>query len=116
MSEQSTGTKAFEEKVSAQLQDAKSQIESIEARAKGTMAQAQVDAVNRLKIARKEIDKRRQELKTSGEANAAQIKAGIEADIAKLGAELEHFGAKLQGQAAQSRHHNGSTGRGKSRH
>jgi hypothetical protein len=41
--------KAHDEKISAQLQEAKSQIEQIEARAKGKMTQAEIDAINGLK-------------------------------------------------------------------
>ena len=58
MIEQSVGIKAFEEKLSAQLQEAKSQIEGIEAHAKGKLAQAEIDAINGLKIKRQEIDKK----------------------------------------------------------
>ena len=100
MSEQSAGTKAFEEKVSAQLQEAKSQIEGIEARAKGTMAQAEIDALNGLKAKRQEIDKKRQDLKTSGETKAAQLKADIEADMAKFKTSLDQLGTKVKSQVA----------------
>ena len=61
MSEQSAGIKAFEEKISAQLQEAKSKIDEIDARAKGKMAQAEIDAINSLKSKRQEIDKKRQD-------------------------------------------------------
>jgi len=44
----SAGLKAFEEKVSAQLQKAKSEIEEAEARAKGKMAQAEIKAIKGL--------------------------------------------------------------------
>ncbi len=43
----------------------------------GKLAQAEIDAINSLKAKRQEIDKKRQDLKTSGEAKAAQIKAEI---------------------------------------
>lgn len=100
MNEQSAQIKAFEEKVSAQLQEAKTQIEGIEARAKGTMAQAEIDALNGIKTKRQEIDKKRQDLKTSGEAKAAQLRAEIEADVAKLKVSLDQFGAKVKSQSA----------------
>jgi len=100
VSEQSAGIKAFEEKVSAQLQEAKSQIDGIEAHAKGKLAQAEIDAINSLKAKRQEIDKKRQDLKTSSEAQSAQIKAEIEADMAKFKASLEQFGKKVKSQVA----------------
>jgi hypothetical protein len=92
--------KTFEEKVSAQLHEAKSQIESIEASAKGKLAQAEIDAISSLKTTRHEIDKKSRELKTAGEARAAQIRAEIEADLAKFNAEVQQFGSKLKGKAA----------------
>jgi hypothetical protein len=92
--------KTFEEKVSAQLHEAKSQIESIEASAKGKLAQAEVDAISSLKTTRHEIDKKSQELKTAGEAKAAQIRAEIEADLAKFNAAVEHFASKLKSKSA----------------
>jgi hypothetical protein len=49
-------TKAYEEKINAQLQQAKAQLGDFEARAKGKMAQAEIDTVNRLKTKHQEID------------------------------------------------------------
>lgn len=100
MSRHHVEPKTFEEKVSAHLHDAKSQIEAIEASAKGELAQAEVDAINSLKKQRQEIEKKSQDLKTSGQERAAQIKAEIEADIAKFNAAVERFGAKLKSKAA----------------
>jgi uncharacterized protein involved in exopolysaccharide biosynthesis len=64
------------------------------------LAQAEIDAINSLKAKRQEIDKKRQDLKTSGEAKAAQIKAEIEADLAKFKASLDQFGTKVKSQVA----------------
>ena len=100
MSEQSAGIKAFEEKVSAQLQEAKAKIDEIEAHAKGKVAQAEIDAIISLKTKRQEIEKKRQELKTSGEAKAAQIKAEIETDMARFKASLDQIGTKVKSQVA----------------
>ena len=100
MSKHQAEPKTFEEKVSAQLHEANSQIEAIEARAKGKLAQAEVNAINGLKTMRREIDKKSQDLKTSGEAKAAQIKAEIEADLAKFKASLEQFSTKVKSHSA----------------
>jgi len=100
MNGQSATIKAFEEKLSAQLQEAKSQIDGIEARAKGKMAQAEIDAINVLKTQRQEIEKKRQDLKTSGEAKAAQLKSEIEADMAKFKTLLDQLGTKVKSQVA----------------
>ena len=100
MNEQSATIKAFEEKLSAQLQEAKSQIDGIEGRTKGKMAQAEIDAINGLKTQRQEIEKKRQYLKTSGEAKAAQLKSEIEADMAKFKTSLDQLGTKVKSQVA----------------
>jgi hypothetical protein len=100
MNGQSATIKAFEEKLSAQLQEAKSQIDGIEARAKGKMAQAEIDTIKGLKTQSQEIEKKRQDLKTSGEAKAAQLKSEIEADMAKFKTSLDQLGTKVKSQAA----------------
>lgn len=100
MDGQSATIKAFEEKLGAQLREAKSQIDGIEARAKGKMAQAEIDAINGLKTQSQEIEKKRQDLKASGEAKAAQLKSEIEADMAKLKTSLEQFGTNPKSHAA----------------
>ncbi len=94
------GPKTFGEKVSAQLHEAKSQIDAIEASAKGTLADAEVNTINTLKTMREEIEKKSQELKTSGEARAAQLKTEIEAELAKFKASLGQVGAKSKSHSA----------------
>jgi len=86
--------KAYEEKVSAQLQQVKAKLDELVARGKGTTAQAEIDVINHLKAKHSEIEKKRQDLKTSGDAKLEQIKAEIEADIAKLRTSLEQATAK----------------------
>ncbi len=39
-------TKAYEEKISAQLQQTRTQLEELEARAKGKMAQAEIETIH----------------------------------------------------------------------
>jgi len=96
MSTQSVTTKAFEEKISAQLQQAKAQLGELEAHAKSKMAQAEIDTINHLKTKQQEIDKKRQDLKTTGEAKVEQVKAEIDADVAKLKTSLAELATKLK--------------------
>ena len=95
-----TDIKAFEEKVSAELQAAKSQIETIEKNAKGKLQQAQIEAINAFKAWTQELDKKRQSLKTSAVAQAAQLKTEIEADIAKFKGSLAELHSKFNNHAA----------------
>ncbi len=89
-------TKAYEEKINAQLQQAKAQLGDFEARAKGKMAQAEIDTVNRLKTKHQEIDKKRQNLKTSDQAKVGQAKAEIGTELAKLKTSMAELATKLK--------------------
>jgi len=93
--------KAHEEKVSAQLHEAKALLDEIEAHARKRKAQAEIDTINRLKTKKQEIEKKwQQHLKTAGEAALAlKIKADIEADLAKLKTSSEEVAAKLKTQS-----------------
>jgi hypothetical protein len=88
--------KAYEEKISAELQLAKAQLSEFEARGKGKMAQAEIDTINRLKTRQREIDKKRQDLKTVADAKVEQVKAEIDADLAKLKTSVADLATKLK--------------------
>jgi len=92
----SSDTKAYEEKINAQLQQAKAQLSEFEANAKAKASPAQIETINRLKAKHQEIDKKRQNLKTAGDAKAGQVKAEIDADVAKLKTSLADLGTKLK--------------------
>ena len=92
----SATTKAYEEKINAQLQQAKAQLGEFESRAKGKMAQAEIDTINHLKTKQQQIDKKRQDLKTVGEAKVEQAKAEIDSEIAKLKTSLSELATKLK--------------------
>ena len=95
------GAKAHEDKISAQLHEAKALLDEIEAQAKKKKAQAEIETITDLKARKQEIDKKWQDLKTAGEAKVgSHIKDDIEADIAKFKASLDHFRAKHKGHSA----------------
>src|SRR6516165_4200207 len=89
-------TKAYEEKVSAQLHEVKAQLGEFESRAKARAAQNEIDAIKRLKSKHDEIDQRRQQLKTVGDAKFGQVKSEIDADVAKLRTSLTDLASKLK--------------------
>ena len=89
-------TRTFEENVRAQLEKSKSQMQEIEALAKGRASQAVKDAINGLKNKRQEIDKKYQGLKTSADTKA---KAEIQADLDKFNIVLGQVAAKLKSPA-----------------
>ena len=88
--------KTFEETVRSQLERSKSQMEEIEALAKGRASQAEIDAINALKKKRQEIDTKYQELKTSAQTKA---KTEIQADLEKFNVMLGQVAAKLKSPA-----------------
>jgi hypothetical protein len=96
MSAQNVTAKAYEEKVSAQLQQAKAQLAEFEARAKGKMGQAEIDTIIQLKAKHQELDKKRQDLKTAGDAKVEQVKPEIDLELAKLKTSLAEVGTKLK--------------------
>lgn len=100
MDTHNTEMKAYEEKVSAQLREAKAKIDEFQAHVKGKAAEAEVHAIDTLKTKQQEIEKKRQELKTAGEARAAQIKAEIDAGLANLKSSSEQLAAKIKAHAA----------------
>ena len=98
MSAQNVDTKAFEEKINSDLQQTKAQLGEFESRAKGKMGQAEIDTINRLKTKHQEIDKKRQDLKTVGDAKVEQVKAEIDADVANLRTSLAQLATKVKGE------------------
>src|SRR5262249_16100679 len=92
----SSETKAYEEKISAQLQRAKAQLTEFEANVKAKCSPAQIETINGLNAKQQEIENKRQELKPAGDAKAGQVKAEIDADVAKLKTSLADLGTKLK--------------------
>ena len=98
MSPENPTIKAYEDKIGAQLLQAKGQLAEFESRAKAKMAQGEIDTINRLKTKHQEIDRKRQNLKTVGDAKLAHAKAEIDADMANLKNSLAELNAKLKGE------------------
>ena len=94
--------KAYREKISAQLQEAKAVLSGVEAQAKGKLAQSEIDTITRLKAKNQEIDKKvHQDLKVTGEVTlVAKIKSDIDAEMAKFKASLDQLNTKLKSQPA----------------
>ena len=94
--------KAYQQKISAQLQEAKAVLDGFEAHAKGKLAQSEIEQITRLKTKKQEIDKKlHQDLKTAGEVTlAAKIKADIDTDMAKFKTSVDQVAAKIKSQSA----------------
>ena len=92
--------KAYQEKINAQLLEAKALLNGFEAHAKGKLAQSEIDTIARLKAKNQEIDKKlHHDLKTAGEvAVAAKVKADIDAEMAKFKTSVDQLAAKFKSQ------------------
>ncbi len=92
--------KAYQDKINAQLQEAKALLNGFEAHAKGKMAQSEIEAITRLKAKHQEIEKKvHHDLKTAGEvAVAAKVKADIDAEVAKFKTSVDQLAAKFKSQ------------------
>jgi hypothetical protein len=94
--------KAYQEKVSAQLQEAKAVLNGLEAHAKGKLAQSEIDTIARLKAKHQEIDNKvHHDLKATGAVVlAAKIKSDIDAEVTKFKTSVDQLSAKVKGQPA----------------
>jgi len=88
--------KTYEEKVKAQLQGAKARLEQFEAKASEKGAQAETAAINSLKTAKQNIDRKLQDLKTTHSSNVARAKADIDADVVTIKASIDELAAKAK--------------------
>jgi len=92
--------KAYEEKISAQVQEAKARLEQIEAKAKEKKAQADIAVIGSLKTAKQNIDRKLQDLRTTHDAHVAHAKADIDADVARLKASVDDLATKFKTHSA----------------
>ena len=90
--------KAYQEKINAQLEEAKAVLNGVEAHAKGKLAQSE----NHLKTKHQEIEKKvHHDLKTAGEvAVAAKVKSDIDAEVTKFKASVDQLSQKVKSQPA----------------
>jgi hypothetical protein len=92
-----TGTtlEAFEGKIVAQMQEAEARIQQFEAKAREKRLQAEIAAVNGLKTARQNIERKLRALATTQDAQIARAKADIDAAAVTLKTSLDEFGRKF---------------------
>ena len=88
--------KGYEDKIKAQLKDAKARLDQLEAKASEHSAEAEITAINSLKTARQNIDRKLQDLKTTHDANVARAKATIDADVASFRSSIDDFATRFK--------------------
>ncbi len=99
MTEATSALKIYEDKVNAQLHEAKLQLEGLEAHTKGAVAQAELDTLKKLHSHKQRIEKKLTELKAHGETKLVEGKADTDDELAKLHAALSSAATKLKGHA-----------------
>jgi F0F1-type ATP synthase membrane subunit b/b' len=87
---------AYDEKIKAQMQDAKAKLEQLEAKARDKTSQADTAAINNLKTAKANIDRKLQDLKKTHDANVTRAKADIDADVATFENSIDEVSAKVK--------------------
>jgi hypothetical protein len=92
----SPALKAYEDKIRAQVQEGKAKLDHFEAKAKERKADAEITAIDHLKTARQDIDRKLQDLKTTNDAQMARAKADIDADVARFKASIDTLSGKLR--------------------
>ncbi len=95
---QNATLKAYEDKIRAQLQEAKAKLDQLDARARETRSRAEITALSYLKKTRENIDQKLQDLKATHAAHVSRAKADIDAHVASLKASLDEIAAKAKGQ------------------
>ena len=88
--------RAYEDKVNTEIQETKTKLEQLEAKAKEKRAQAELNAINSLKDTRENIQGKVQDLKTTHASHMARAQTAIDADLAALKSRIEELGATLQ--------------------
>jgi hypothetical protein len=100
MNAHTQGMKAYEEKIGAQLKEAKAKLDEFEAHLKGKQADAEIELTQAMRTSHHNIEKKREQLKTAGEALATKTKADIDAELAKLKGLSEQLAARIKTRSA----------------
>jgi hypothetical protein len=87
--------KAYNQKVRAELQQAKSKLDELAARSKAEDKQAATDLINQLKSTHHSIEKKIEEVNTSAAEEIQEEQAEINAGISKLKEGLVSLDRKL---------------------
>ena len=83
--------KAYEDKVNAQIREAKAKLEQFEAKATEQRTQAENKAIDDLKTTRQNLERRVRDLRSTQETNLERAKADISADVTKLNASIDEL-------------------------
>jgi len=85
----------YEKRIVAQIEDAEARIAKFEERAKEYRLKAEISAIDGLKVARENLEKKVAALSTTSQANVVRAKTDIDTAAASLKASLDQCASKL---------------------
>ena len=91
----SSTLKDYEDKVNAQIRDAKAKLDQFEAKTATQRTQAESKAIEQLKTTRQTLEQKVRDLKTTQEGNIDRAKANIDAEVAKLLTSIDKLTAEF---------------------
>jgi predicted metal-dependent TIM-barrel fold hydrolase len=86
---------AFEDKIKAQITDAKARLQQFEATAKQKGVQAETAALIHVKAVKENIERKLHDLKATHESQIAKAKSDIEAEVAMFKVSVAELGARF---------------------
>jgi len=92
----SSTIKSYQDKIAAQMRDAKAKLEQFEATAKGKSAQQEAAAIGSLKAAKQNIERKLQDIKTTNATLVSRAKADIDADVAMFKASIDELATRVK--------------------
>lgn len=82
---------AYQDRITALAREAKAKLEEFAIKATGKAAQAEIAAITSLNLAKANIDRKLQDLKSTHQEYQARAKAEIDADVAKFKASVDQL-------------------------
>jgi hypothetical protein len=91
----SSKLKAYQDKINAQIQQAKAKLDQFDATAATQRTQDQSKAIEQLKTARQNLEQKLRDLTTTQEGNMDRAQANIDAEVAKLHTSIDTLTAEF---------------------
>jgi len=92
--------KAYEDRITAHIQEGRARLDLIAAKAKERKAQAEIDAISSLKTTMQDIDRKVKDLKATSAVLVSRAKADIDAEVAKFMTAIDQLAARFKTHSA----------------
>jgi hypothetical protein len=98
-----TTTKGYVEKIALQVAEAKATLALLEAKANEKGAQAELAAINRLKVARQNLDQKLQGLTTTHQSLLGRARADIDEGLSTFKASMNELATNVKTRSAKTK-------------